>query len=103
MIKALVFDFDGLILDTETPDYQSWSEIYEEYEVTLPLEKWASHIGSWGTFNPYQYLEDQIGRELNRVQLRTKRRQRYRGLCELQPLLPGVLDMIRQAKVRTSN
>ena len=26
-IKALVFDFDGLILDTEVPIYQSWREL----------------------------------------------------------------------------
>jgi beta-phosphoglucomutase-like phosphatase (HAD superfamily) len=30
VIKALVFDFDGLILETETPAYETWSEIYRE-------------------------------------------------------------------------
>jgi beta-phosphoglucomutase-like phosphatase (HAD superfamily) len=28
VIRALVFDFDGLILETETPAYQTWAEIY---------------------------------------------------------------------------
>ncbi len=30
-IKALVFDFDGLMVDTEGPAYESWQEIYQEY------------------------------------------------------------------------
>jgi beta-phosphoglucomutase-like phosphatase (HAD superfamily) len=30
-VKALIFDFDGLILDTETPDYEVWCSIYREH------------------------------------------------------------------------
>ena len=40
-IKALIFDFDGLILDTETPDYQVWCSIYQEQGFELPREKWV--------------------------------------------------------------
>ncbi len=101
MLKALLFDFDGLIIDTETPDYQSWAEIYTDYGATLTREKWSSHVGSWGTFNPYQYLEDQIGRQVDRVAIRAKRRQRYDDLVDEQPILPGVLEMITQAKAHS--
>ena len=35
MIRAIVFDFDGLILDTELPEFQSWQEIYEAHGCAL--------------------------------------------------------------------
>ena len=38
MIKALIFDFDGLILDTETPEYEAWRDIYREFDQVLDLE-----------------------------------------------------------------
>ncbi|HVH64118.1 MAG TPA: HAD hydrolase-like protein, partial [Candidatus Dormibacteraeota bacterium] len=39
MIRAIVFDFDGLILDTEEPVYRSWLEVYEAHGETLPFER----------------------------------------------------------------
>ena len=45
MIQALIFDFDGLILDTETPEYQSWQEVYSTYGCHLPLERWVTAVG----------------------------------------------------------
>ncbi len=100
MLKALIFDFDGLIIDTETPDYQAWSEIYISYGATLSRAKWMSHVGAWGTFNPYAYLEEQVGRELDRVKIREKRRARYEELVANQPILPGVVDMLTSAKAK---
>lgn len=44
-IKALVADFDGLILKTETPDYTSWSEIYRDHEHEPPQDLWREYIG----------------------------------------------------------
>ena len=39
MIQALIFDFDGLILDTEQSEFQAWQEVYAEHSVYLPLEQ----------------------------------------------------------------
>src|SRR6266849_5294199 len=39
LINALIFDFDGLILDTEEPIYQSWAEVYAANGVPLPFEQ----------------------------------------------------------------
>jgi len=45
-IKALVFDFDGLILETEMPAYRSWAEIYREHGHELPRDRWLDYIGA---------------------------------------------------------
>ena len=49
MINAVIFDFDGLILDTETSGYQTWEEIYQEHGCEFPLSTWAVCIGTTST------------------------------------------------------
>ena len=38
MIRALLFDFDGVVVDTEVPTYQAWRDVYAEHGVDLVLE-----------------------------------------------------------------
>ena len=60
-IKGLIFDFDGLILDTETPDVIAWMEIFRKYGQTFDFEKYKSAIGSVYRFmEPAQELESLI-------------------------------------------
>ena len=40
MIQALVLDFDGLILDTETAVFESWRRTWEHHGEVLPLDRW---------------------------------------------------------------
>jgi HAD superfamily hydrolase (TIGR01509 family) len=98
VIKALIFDFDGLILDTETPEYQSWQEIYREHGCDLSLAKWGECIGTANVFDPYAYLEEQCGRAMDRAAIQEKRRARFKQLMHGQPLLPGVEAYIQDAK-----
>ncbi len=90
-MQLIIFDFDGLILDTETPDYESWQEIYAEHGVRLPLEAWADCIGApAGVFDPVKYLEKLTSIKLDRVNIEHRRRARFLSLVNSQPLCPGV-------------
>lgn len=97
MYSALIFDFDGLIADTETPDYVAWQEIYADYGCPLPLELWALNIGSGHLFDPYAHLELSLGRSLEREALRARVRGRFSELLGTLAPLPGVLDYLAAA------
>jgi len=74
MIKALVLDFDGLILDTETPFRESWREIYAEHGLTVTPEAWASLLGS--SSDPpeaYELLEQHLSRSVDRKGIHARR------------------------------
>ncbi len=99
MIHGLIFDFDGLILDTEQSSYQSWQEIYLSHNCHLPMNEWAKCIGgSSDLFDPCEYLETRIGCPIARADIIVRRRQRHLELVSKQPVLPGVEDYIVQAK-----
>ena len=98
MIHALIFDFDGLILDSETPDYLSWQETYRSFGVELPLDVWVQNIGSVHFFNPFAYLESLLGREIDREAVKAGRRQRDDELMAQQTILPGVVAYLAEAR-----
>jgi HAD superfamily hydrolase (TIGR01509 family) len=97
MIRAIIFDFDGTILETEYPDYLCWREAYEEHACELPLPLWLSSVGS-ATFDPYGYLEQQLGRAVDRPAMRERRRERMHTLITQQTPRPGVLETISAAQ-----
>ena len=45
-IRAVIFDFDGLVVDTESTGYLTWKEIFDEHGHHLPIERYAQVVGS---------------------------------------------------------
>ncbi|GAB4571370.1 MAG: HAD family hydrolase [Anaerolineales bacterium] len=100
MLKALIFDFDGLILDTETPEVLVWQDIYKEYGFELPVEEWEKTVGGYGisNFDPAQNLSLLSQGRLDPVSLRARYRLEADALIHTKPILPGIMEMIGAAK-----
>jgi HAD superfamily hydrolase (TIGR01509 family) len=101
VVRALVFDFDGLILDTEVPVFTAWSETYERHGLRLSAEFWASIIGyGLDHFDPMADLERRVGRPIDREAVQTARRERQMELTLGLEIMPGVREWRREAAER---
>jgi HAD superfamily hydrolase (TIGR01509 family) len=99
MIRGLILDFDGLILDTEGPIYQAWLEIFQEFGADLPLSAWEVWLGgSPQMFDPCGYLEAQLGHTVDREALTSRQREREEELIAAGSALPGVEEYIADAR-----
>lgn len=100
-IKALIFDFDGLIIDTEWPEYLAWVEVFGEYDANLPIEAYARCLGaSYQAFHPVDYLVEQIGRPVNKAEVIRRHHARADELMSTLPVLPGVEEYLHTARQR---
>jgi HAD superfamily hydrolase (TIGR01509 family) len=99
-VRGLLFDFDGLIVDTETPSLASWQTLYREHGQELPLEQWITLVGTIGApFDPYAHLVELAG-PLDREAVLERRRDHELSLSEVEELRPGVLDYLEEAERR---
>lgn len=95
MVKALIFDFDGLILDTEYPEYLSWLGVYNDHGLDLPILTWASKVGGGWSTGMYDELERRVGKSIDREAVRAKRRAHVSEMLADAPLMPGVQELLQ--------
>lgn len=98
MIKAVVFDFDGTILDTETVTYEAMNGIFRERGHELPMDKWAGAIGTLHGFDACAELSAFTGETIDRAWFDARFGELYAGMVHQVPLLPGILDALEEAK-----
>jgi beta-phosphoglucomutase-like phosphatase (HAD superfamily) len=98
VIRALVFDFDGLILETETPAYQSWAEIYREHGHEIPMDLWHGYIGSDTGFDPAGHLAALVGEGFDRDAVQARRDARKTELVAALDVMVGVREYVADAK-----
>jgi HAD superfamily hydrolase (TIGR01509 family) len=99
-IKALLFDFDGLILDTETTEFRVWQSIYREYGQEMLPETWGQVVGGYGisNFDGAVYLAELVGDGADAQKLDARYRSQSDALILQQPILPGVVDYLDDAR-----
>ena len=100
MIKALIFDFDGTILDTESPEADMWMQIYAEHDFEFPLDEWGTIIGGNGSshFDAADHLSHLTQGRLDSASIRAHHRAGSNALTLKQPIMPGVTEYLNEAK-----
>lgn len=99
LIKALVFDFDGVILETETPAFETWSEIYREHGHELPRERWVENIGAsaW-PFDALEHLASLVTAPFDHDAINARREARKIELVAALETMAGVREYLRDAR-----
>jgi HAD superfamily hydrolase (TIGR01509 family) len=100
-IRAFLFDFDGLIIDTETASRAGWAWLYEQHGHELPADKWAGIVGTTGRWSPMDHLEQLVGEPLEREALNERRYAHEISLLEAEELRPGIADYLAAARQRS--
>jgi HAD superfamily hydrolase (TIGR01509 family) len=96
-VPALIFDFDGLLVDTESTALRAWQEQFAVRGVDFPLELWHSYIGSQGS---QQAMLDAVragGVDFDDVELLAQWRERHNGIANAESLRPGVSAFLSAA------
>jgi HAD superfamily hydrolase (TIGR01509 family) len=99
-LGAIVFDFDGLIVDTEGAGFFSWREVYERFGAELDLNLWSHATGYIGGFDPAMHLERLLGRRLDWSQIIPEREARNWELTLQAKTLPGIELLFEAARHR---
>ena len=97
MIRALIFDFDGLILDTETPLIDAYAAVHTAHGIAFDRATFLRSVGHadyafdpWHGFSPHA----------DRAALELERRTLKDALMLRQPILPGVAALLEAARTR---
>lgn len=94
-LQAVVFDFDGLIVDTEWPIYVSAVAAMTELGHELPIESWAMIVGlAEGEGGWYDTLCERLGLDLARADFDRVYMAQDRSDRDSLPLLPGVIELL---------
>ena len=99
-LQALIFDFDGLMLDTETPEVEVWQAIYRKHGHELPVDEWAKTIGGYGisVFDAATHLAQLTG--LDPAPLRARYRRESDEIIHASPVMPGVVELLNEGRKR---
>jgi HAD superfamily hydrolase (TIGR01509 family) len=99
-IRALVFDFDGLNVDSASAERQAWGDLYRACGTRVQSDDWndaGDPALSPSDRDPCEQLERQLGERVDRARVRKEVAQRKAEILANPAPLPGVREFIQRA------
>ncbi|WP_082687089.1 HAD family phosphatase [Bacillus sp. FJAT-27445] len=97
MIKGIIFDFDGLIVDTESLWFEAYKEVMGEFGCELPLEEFSKVIGTTDEVLK-DYFQKTTGITVDEAGLHLKTNELYRQKSGGLELREGVREYLEEAR-----
>ena len=98
-MRALIFDFDGLIVDTESAIYEAWRELYLAHGHDLPLATYVQCVGSvFGHYDPMVALEALLGSPVDWDTHLPMKDARIRAGQQGLDTMPGIRELLAEAR-----
>jgi HAD superfamily hydrolase (TIGR01509 family) len=95
-LAGVIFDFDGIILDSETPEYESHRRIFEQCGVPLTVEEWCDQIGVWSENHEQRWharLCDRSAGAPDWPAFQAEKHRLFQALVPPAPM-PGIIDLL---------
>jgi HAD superfamily hydrolase (TIGR01509 family) len=98
-IKGIIFDFDGLVIDSETCKFSSWQEAFREYGAEISLDEWIVTLGTHEHgFHPTDLLKQRCGVEVDDAVLHRNVQKRADAKIHAMSPYPGVETLLHEAR-----
>jgi putative hydrolase of the HAD superfamily len=100
-LAAVIFDFDGIIIDSETPEYESHRRIFDRCGVALTTDEWCDQIGVWTEGHDERWFRELCARSANAPDHDAYHAEKRRIFDEVVPDAPmrGIRELLGQLAV----
>jgi HAD superfamily hydrolase (TIGR01509 family) len=99
-LAAVIFDFDGIVLDSETPEYESHRRIFERCGAELTIEEWHADIGTWHDEQERRWHAALCARAAGAPDwpaYEAEKRRAFEDMLSLEPM-PGIRRLLRELR-----
>lgn len=105
-LAAVIFDFDGLIIDSETPEYLAWKTVYARYGLDFPLASWLLNVGRndspFDPLGPFRAADSPISPEGAAALWRAEHDLLVRDFLHPMPGVESLLEALHRSGLRTA-
>ena len=100
MIKAVLFDFDGVVVQSEPLHMRTFLEILGKYKIEIPIERWYREFAATESRSIFERLSKEYDIKEDIGQLVEARRALYEGYVREGALkeVPGVEGFLRSLR-----
>jgi HAD superfamily hydrolase (TIGR01509 family) len=99
-VRALLLDFDGTMVETESSSYGSWRDLLAEHDYELTHDAWSAAVGTINGVDPVALLERHLGAPVDRDELEDRQSALHRERLTEEVLRPGIQRLVDEARAR---